>query len=128
MQFTEEQWLPLLSDWDLDAAIISASDPILVIEVLRPVGPAGLGGGGGLHSPSGSDPPGSQPESPAILSLPLGKNFEGGKQANSPNSGSGYSFLPSPETIQSIVNTSNKASASFFSKHVSIGILELVSK
>ena len=32
-QFNNDQWLPLLSDWDLDAAIISASDPILVIEV-----------------------------------------------------------------------------------------------
>ena len=32
-QFNNDQWLPLMSDWDLDAAIISASDPILVIEV-----------------------------------------------------------------------------------------------
>ena len=37
-QFSNDQWLPLLSDWDLDAAIISASDPLLVIEVLRPLG------------------------------------------------------------------------------------------
>lgn len=29
------EWLPLLSDWDLDAAILSASDPYLIITVVE---------------------------------------------------------------------------------------------
>ena len=87
---------------------------------------------GGIQSSLNDDhtPEDDFPESSPIMSLPLAKKNSalmanegggGGLKAadnNSP-SASNYSFLPSPETIQSIVTTSNKASANFFSKHVS---------
>ena len=52
-QYTEDQWFPLLSDWDLDAAIISASDPCLNLELVA-------------YKPSTSSEPESEVSSPVL--------------------------------------------------------------
>ncbi len=33
--YCANEWLPMLSDWDLDAAVISASDPCLQLALLE---------------------------------------------------------------------------------------------
>ena len=33
--YCANEWLPMLSDWDLDAAVISASDPCLQLALVR---------------------------------------------------------------------------------------------
>ena len=105
----DQQRFPLLSDWDLDSAIISASDPFLQIEVVE-------------HRPSTSS---EYPESP-LDELDDGCAFEipntgtekvsptTATSATSPSGG----MLPSPEAIQSFVASSNQAGTSFILKHV----------
>ena len=33
--YCANEWLPMLSDWDLDAAILSASDPCLQLALVK---------------------------------------------------------------------------------------------
>ena len=96
----DQQRLPLLSDWDLDSAIISASYPFLQLEIIE-------------HRPSVSS------EDPSLdeEELTFYRSSEGKQNQTSPvklHAG----LLPSPEAIQSLVTTSNQAGTNFILKHV----------
>ena len=95
----DQQSLPLLSDWDLDAAIVSASYPFLQLEVVE--------------------------QRPSLTSEYSGFEEEEGAQKSpihsideSDNKNQLLKSLPSPEAIQSLVTTSNQAGTNFILKHV----------
>ena len=94
----DQQSLPLLSDWDLDSAIVSASYPFLQLEIIE-------------HRPSLSSEHSSFEEEIFVRSTLTENNSE--TQISKVKS-----HLPSPDTIQSIVSTSNQAGTSFILKHV----------
>ena len=90
----DQQRLPLLSDWDLDSAIISASYPFLQLEIIE-------------HRPSLSSEHSSFDDEEIFVrenKIPQLKN-QGG-------------LLPSPDTIQALVTTSNQVGTNFILKHV----------
>ena len=95
----DQQTLPLLSDWDLDSAIISASYPFLQLEIIE-------------HRPSISSETSSFDDDEEIFVHSVA-NANDTIQLKA-NEG----LLPSPDTIQNLVTTSNQAGANFILKHV----------
>ena len=100
----DQQSLPLLSDWDLDSAIVSASYPFLQLEIIE-------------HRPSLSSEQSSfEEEDEIFVRSTITENNSSETQNLKVKSQGG--LLPSPDTIQSIVSTSNQAGTSFILKHV----------
>ena len=95
----DQQRLPLLSDWDLDSAIISASYPVLQLEVIE-------------HRMSTSSENSSFDEDESYV-----RSVDDSPNKNHQLKNPG-GLLPSPETIQSLVTTSNQAGTNFILKHV----------
>ena len=94
----DQQRLPLLSDWDLDTAIVSASDPFLQLEIIE------------HRISTSSDNYSFDLDERGIHSL----DSQTENNSNLTEAG----LLPSPEAIQSFVTASNQAGASFIQKHV----------
>ena len=95
----DQQRLPLLSDWDLDSAIISASYPFLQLEIIEPRQSASS-----EHSNFDEDEEYTYSVEGRVNKAP---------QLKSPSD-----ILPSPEAIRSLVSTSNEAGTNFILKHV----------
>ena len=98
----DQQTLPLLSDWDLDSAIVSASYPFLQLEIIEP-------------RPSISSEISSCFDDDGDDEIFV-RSVESGNENDQSKANEG--LLPSPETIQSLVTTSNQAGTNFILKHV----------